>query len=237
MMKRKTNVMMTAVPALILTVCGNVYANGNISSGSGQPVSLAKPAEESLVENGESLKAWEREEGWTAFYTFTRDDNLKDAWEAAAEAFGPVIGMDDLDGDGLKALNVQVCGLEDDIVDFEFDGNTITALDSRENIVFSNEYDYVTMIENAIEGAGVYVYRTEDSDAGKYTCLCLTLPAVESDEGGVMTYFRLRYAADNYEDLFAEDYSGTTGVMVDSSTSEEDLDYTIRLLYGAEVKR
>lgn len=69
----------------------------------------------------------------------------------------------------------------------------------------------------------------------KISYLCMTAPAVESDEGGVMTYFRLRYLEDNYEEVFAEDYNGITGVMADRAATEEDLDYTIRLLYGAEA--
>lgn len=235
-MKKITTLLMTA--ALVFSMPGS----GNAASGETTPptaetsVSSTELAEEESAARGESLVDWEAEEGWTAFYTFTRDERLNDAWDAAAEAFGPAIGMDDLDGDGLKALNVQICGLEDDIVRFEFAEEEITAMDSAGKTVFSHKYNYIRTLDNAIEGAAVYIYKTDDSDAGQYTYLCLTLPDVEADEGGVMTYFRLRYAEESYEDLFSEDYNGITGVMVDASTPEEDLDYTIRLLYGAEVK-
>lgn len=67
--------------------------------------------------------------------------------------------------------------------------------------------------------------------AGKYTYLCLTLPSMESDEGCEMTYFRLRYTAENYKDLFQKDYNGVTGIIVDGATSEKNLDYTIREPY------
>lgn len=234
-MKKITTLLMTAALVFSMPGWGNAAGDENTPSTAEASISSTESAEDKSTAKGESLADWEAEEGWTAFYTFTRDEKLNDAWDAAAEAFGPAIGMDDLDGDGLKALNVQICGLEDDIVRFEFAGDEITAMDSTGKTVFSHKYNYITTIGNAIEGAAVYVYKTDDSDADKYTCLCLTLPDVESDEGGIMTYFRLRYAAENYEDLFSEDYDGVTGVMVDASTPEEDLDYTIRLLYGAEA--
>lgn len=221
-MKKIVALILSAALALSLAACGAIPFAG-----------LAERSVEAPAGSGESLEAWSSEAGWTAFYTFTQNEKLEDAWEAAAEAFGPVIGIKDLTGAGLKALNVQVCGLEDDIVRFEFDGSTVTAVNSEGGAVFSRPYTYVATIENAIEGAAVYVYQAEEPDAGKYTYLCMTAPAVESEEGGVMTYFRLRYAAADYEALFAEDYAGVTGVMVDSSVSEEELDYTIRLLYGA----
>lgn len=236
-MKKITTLLMTAAFVFSMPGCVNAASNENTPSTAESSISSTESAGDKSIAKGESLVDWAAEEGWTAFYTFTRDEKLNEAWDAAAEAFGPTIGMDDLDGDGLKALNVQICGLEDDIVRLEFAEDKISAMDSTGNTVFSHKYSYITTIDNAIEEGTVYVYKTDDSDADKYTCLCLTLPTVESDEGGIMTYFRLRYAAENYEDLFSEDYNGVTGVMVDASTSEEDLDYTIRLLYGAEVNQ
>lgn len=234
-MKKITTLLVTATLVFSMPGYGNAASNEKTPSTAEASVSSTEAAGDMSIAKGETLVDWETEEGWTAFYTFTRDEKLNDAWDAAAEAFGPAIGMDDLDGEGLKALNVQICGMEDDIVRLEFAEDNITAIDSTGEMVFSHKYNYTGTIDNAIEGAAVYVYRTDDSDADKYTYLCLTLPAVESDEGGIMTYFRFRYAAESYENLFSEDYNGITGVMVDAATPEEDLDYTIRLLYGAEV--
>lgn len=182
-----------------------------------------------------SLDKWKNENDWIAFYTFTEDEKLDAAWEAGAKAFGPTIGMYDLDGEGLKKLNRQVCGFEDAITRFEIADGIVTAFNNLGSIVFSHPYVYVTTIEDAIEGAAAYIYKTEDTDAEKYTYICITLPRVESEEGGVMTYFTMRYIADDYKSLFAENYNGVNGILASGETSESDLDYTIRLLYGAEI--
>ena len=233
-MKKILALLLSAVMVFSLAACGQANPEQTTSDSTSM---VEQTLDGTKLTNGESLKAWNTNAGWTAFYTFTRNENLNEAWEAAAKAFGPSIGMEQLDAEGLKAMNVQICGLEDDIAHFEFTDTTITATDSTGKTVFSHPYTYLETIDNAMEGDPVYVYKTDDSDAGKYTYLCLTLPAVESDEGGVMRYFRLRYSADNYRDLFAENFDGVTGIIADGATSEKDLDYTIRLLYGAEMKQ
>jgi len=106
--------------------------------------------------------------------------------------------MDDMTGDMLRAMNAQVCGMEDGIVSLTVDDSTITAVNAEGEAVFAHEYTYVNTVEDAIEGAPMFVFRTDDADAGKYTCLCLTQPAVASDEGGVIDNFNLRYAEADY---------------------------------------
>ena len=139
--------------------------------------------------------------------------------------------MEDMTDDMLRAMNAQVCGMEDGIVSLTVDGSTITAVDAEGGTVFAHEYTYVETVESAIEGAPMFVFRTDDADAGKYTYLCLTQPAVASDEGGVIDNFNLRYAEDDYEALFAEDYAGPTCVLVSGDTTIENMEYTIRLIY------
>ena len=77
--------------------------------------------------------------------------------------------MEDMTGDMLRAMNAQVCGMEDGIVSLTVDGNTITAVNAEGEAVFAHEYTYVDTVENAIEGAPMFVFRTDDADAGKYT--------------------------------------------------------------------
>ena len=88
-------------------------------------------------------------------------------------------------------------------------------------------------IENAVEGAPVYVYHAEDADAGEYSYICLTIPSVATNEGGVIANFNIRWTAEDYASLFAEDYQGPTGVLVWAETSIEDMDHTLRLICGA----
>ena len=82
----------------------------------------------------------------------------------------------------------------------------------------------------------MFMFRTDDADAGKYTYLCLTQPAVASDEGGVIDNFNLRYAEADYEALFAEDYAGPTCVLVSGDTTIENMEYTIRLIYTGSAE-
>ena len=143
--------------------------------------------------------------------------------------------MDDMTGEALRAMNAQVCGMEDGIVSLTVDGSTVTAVDANGDAVFAHEYAYADTVENAIEGAPMFVFRTAAA-AGKYTYLCLTQPAVASDEGGVIDNFNLRYAEADYEALFAEDYAGPTCVLVSGDTTIENMEYTIRLIYTGSAK-
>ena len=76
--------------------------------------------------------------------------------------------MDDMTGEALRAMNAQVCGMEDGIVSLTVDGSTITAVDAEDGTVFAHEYTYVDTVENAIEGAPMFVFRTDDADAGAF---------------------------------------------------------------------
>lgn len=189
------------------------------------------------AQDGETLAAWQLDAGWRAFYTYTQEAELDDAWEAAAAAFGPALGMEDMDGATLKAMNAQVCGLPDGIVRLEFDGESVRALDAAGQTVFEHAYQYVAALPGALEEADVFVYHTEDADAGQFAYLCMTLPSVAAEEGGVITNFSLRYAEADYEALFAADYAGATGMLVAADTALSDVDYTIRLVYGAEPQQ
>ena len=173
---------------------------------------------------------WANESGWVSFAVLAQDEALADAWETGAKVFGPMLGMEGLDGPALKALNAQMCGMEDGIVSLAFSEESISAMDAN------GEVALVDTLENAIEGAPLYVFRTEDNDAGKYTYLCLTLPAKASDEGGVITNFNLRYAEDDYKALAAENYAGVTCVLVSGETTVEDMEYTIRLIYTGSAE-
>ncbi len=183
---------------------------------------------------GETLADWKNDAGWTAFYTFTQNPDLDDAYEAAAEAFAPAIGMDDLDGEGLKALQIQAAGFEDDISSFTFTDDSMTALDSEGDKVFSYQYSFVETIENAIEGENAYIYKTDNAGAEEFTYLCLTLPNIATEEGGVIQSFNIRHAADDYEALATDTYEGSAGVVIDADAPIEDVDYTIRVVYGAQ---
>ncbi len=183
-----------------------------------------------------TLSDWANDSGWVSFAVLAQDDALTDAWEAGAKVFGPVLGMEDLDGPALRALNARMCGMEDGIVSLAFSEDSISAMDADNGVVFSHQYALVDTLENAIEGEPLYVFKTGDNTAGKYTYLCLTLPAKASDEGGVITNFNLRYAEDDYKTLAAEDYAGVTCVLVSGETTVEDMEYTIRLIYTGSAE-
>ena len=91
-----------------------------------------------------TLDAWQNEAGWTSFAVLAQDDALADAWDAGAKAFGPALGMEDMTGEALRAMNAQVCGMEDGIVSLTVDGSTITAVNAEGEAVFAHEYTYVT---------------------------------------------------------------------------------------------
>lgn len=182
--------------------------------------------------DGTTLDAWVHEEGWTSFSAYTQVEALDSAWEAAAASFGAAVGMEDLDGSTLKALNMAACGFEDGITTLTFSGSTVTALNQAGNVVFAHAYRFVETIDAALEGATVYVYTTDDAQAGQYAFLCMSLPGVASDEGGVVTNFSLRCTESDYSALFHDGYEGVTHVLVHADTPIEDVDYTIRLVYS-----
>ena len=183
-----------------------------------------------------ALDAWQSDAGWTSFAVLAQDEALTNAWDAGAKVFGPALGMDDMTGEMLRAMNAQVCGMEDGIASLSFDGDTVIAANAEGETVFFHEYAYVETVGNAIEGAPMFVFKTDDTDAGKYAYLCMTQPAVASDEGGVIGNFNLRYAESDYEALFAEDYAGPTCVLVSGDTTVVDMEYTIRLIYTGSAE-
>lgn len=233
-MKKHLSLILAATLSLPLVAYGNSADNNEDRSVSTE--SATSQQEETVQEEatGETLTDWKNDAGWTAFYTFTQNPDLDNAYEAAAEAFGPAIGLDDLDGDGLKALQVQAAGFEDDISSFTFTDDTMTALDSEDNKVFSYQYSFVETIENAIEGENAYIYKTDNAEVKEFTYLCLTLPNVATEEGGVIQSFNIRHAADDYEALATDTYEGSAGVVIDADAPIEDVDYTIRVVYGAQ---
>lgn len=182
-----------------------------------------------------TLAPWEHEAGWLSFSAFAQSDVLLDAWETGAKHFAPILGIENLDGEMLRAMNAQMCGFEDGIVALTVADNSVTASDESGNVVFSYTYSCIDTLENAIDGATAYVFETSDENAGKYHFLCMTLPDVASAEGGVITNFNLRYTEKDYKALFADEYEGVTCILVRGDTTLENMDYTIRLIYGGSA--
>ncbi len=87
-----------------------------------------------------TLADWANESGWVSFAVLAQNDSLMDAWDTGAKAFGPMLGMEDLDGSTLRALNAGMCGMEDGIVSIAFSEKTISALDANGEAVFSYQY-------------------------------------------------------------------------------------------------
>lgn len=233
-MKKLVSLILAAALSLSLAACGVSAGSSEAHPAAAQSAAVQQQPAPQENAAGETLADWENDAGWTAFYTFTREPALDDAYEAAAAAFGPAIGLDDLDGAGLKALQVQAAGFTDDIASFLFADDTMTALDSGGNTVFAHPYSYVETIADAIEGENAYIYKTEAADAGDFTYLCLTLPSVATEEGGVIRSFNIRHAADGYAALATDAYEGSAGVVIDADAPLEDVDYTIRVVYGAQ---
>ena len=100
---------------------------------------------------------------------------------------------------------------------------SLTGLDADGNEVFSHEYTYVEEIPDVI---ACHVYKTEDTDAGEFTYLCL------SDDSPAETYhIEFRYGDDvealssYYDGKYA--YWLAAGILSDAD--EEMIDNCIEL--------
>ena len=187
---------------------------------------------------GTGTEAWQHEAGWINFSVAITQEGTAEVWDNAAKAFTEKQGLPiAMSGEQLKAGILQGHALENDIEDLSVDGNRMTGKKADGTELFSYEYVLVELIEEEaiLDGQKVYVFKTEEAGAGKYTYLLLTEPVKAEDEEASYTTFNLVCTGqDNYRALFDTKKTGTAVAicdMIEKDTTAEGLEFAIEKLF------
>ena len=183
-----------------------------------------------------TLEPWANEGGWVSFPLVVQQEELNGAWEEGAKAFAGAIGLaalEGLDGATLKKMMLQGYAYETHFDDLTVDGTRITVRSQEGEELFSHEYGWVETMENAMEGAAVYVFQAKDEKAGAFTYLCMTEPKTTESENGNYTSFNLFHAAKDYQAMFDKNNVQIPCMMIRADTGTEGLTAAILDIFAS----
>lgn len=183
---------------------------------------------------------WAHESGWISFSVAISQEGAEEVWDKAAEVFGASVGVP-MTGEMLKAAVLQGHVLENEVEDLRVEGNRFTGSKADGTELFSHEYSLNEVMEEAdiMDGAKVYVFRTEEADAGKYTWLLMTEPVkTEGENASYVSFNLVNTNEDNYRDIFNVDETGSAVAicaMIEKDTGMEGLAYAIQKMFANPV--
>lgn len=184
---------------------------------------------------------WSHEAGWMNFTLALAQDGLDEVWEKAAAAFGASLGLEGLGGAQLKSMMLQGHVIENSVEDLSIEGDRFTGRKSDGTELFSREYSLIETIreDGILGGEAVYVFGTEDADAGEYKYLLITEPQKAEGEDAAYTTFNLVCTKeDQYRSIFDMEKSNkavAVCAMIEKDTSEEGLAFAIEKLFSNPV--
>jgi len=189
---------------------------------------------------GTGTEAWQHEAGWINFSVAISQDGADEVWEAAAKIFGDSVGVP-MTGAMLKAGVMQGHALENEVEDLTVEGNRMTGKKTDGTELFSHEYALAEVIEEEaiMDGKKLYVFKTEEADAGAYTYLLMTEPVTTQGEGVSYTTFNLIRTGDaDYRAMFAVEENGAAVAvcdMIQKDTALEALAYAVQKMFANPV--
>ena len=189
---------------------------------------------------GTGTEAWQHEAGWINFSVAISMEGSDEVWEQAAKIFGESVGIP-MTGETLKAGVLQGHAVENDVEDLTVEGNRLTGKKADGTELFSHEYALAEVIEEEaiLEGKKVYVFMTDEADAGKYTYLLLTEPLTTEGEGTSYTTFNLICTEqEDYRALFdTEKATAPVAVcdMIQKDTAPEAIAYAVQKMFANPV--
>ncbi len=185
-------------------------------------------------------EAWQHEAGWINFSVAITQEGSEEVWNEAAKIFGASVGVP-MTGEMLKAGVMVGHTLENDVEDLSIDGNRLTGKKADGTELFSHEYTLAEVIEEeaVMKGVKVYVFKTEEAGAGKYTYLLMTEPVTTNGEGVSYTTFNLICTeSENYRAMFDVEATGTPVAvcdMIQQDTELEALAYAVQKMFATPV--
>ena len=191
---------------------------------------------QTTVSSGKSLADWAAyEAGFETFLNYMDDEELDSAWERAAAAMSTSTGTD-YTADSLKQMWTALCatttaGQDTPIANMVVDGQTVTFTDASGDEIASYNYVWADTVEQGLEGAETFVFKTDDADAGVFTYLAMMAPGYDE---GMAAHFHFRYGATE-ESLDLENQSNMWyPTMLDASATIEEKAQVILAMHGAD---
>ena len=180
-----------------------------------------------------TAEPWQHEGGWVSFAVAMTRDDLGDIWDEVAKVFGESIGFAEMTGDQLKDMTLQGAAATGGVDEMRVEGNRFigTALDGTE--LFNHEYTFVETYENkkALGDTTLYVFKTDDKDAGEYTYLLLMEPKKTESEAGSYISFNMFHTQGKYKNLFKGKNVAVPCTMIEKDTPVEGMRAVIERLY------
>lgn len=136
------------------------------------------------------LSQWNGE--WDSFSEYCLDEELDSAWKLVSDGFG-------IDDSEFKEYFRRLCFVPDDVIEFKVDGKTVSGYNTKNEEVFSHDYEYAATFASDSEGTVLkgdvtYVFKTDDEDAGLYKYICFMPICSMENNGGYMTeHFHFKY--------------------------------------------
>ena len=184
---------------------------------------------------GVGTELWEREGGWLAFSVALSAEGTEEAWETGAEQFGASLGIPGMSGSQLKSLMLKGYKLEDGVDELLVEGNRFTGKTADGSEIFSHEYFWTETIEeeDVLGGTRVYLFQTEEAEAGTYACLMMTEPVSSGTDGQEYVTFNLLHSeAGNYRAALGSMLPET---LIGEDTEIEGLSSAIMRLFSGPV--
>lgn len=187
-----------------------------------------------------ATEIWQHEAGWINFSVAITQEGADEVWEQAAKIFGESVGIP-MTGDMLKSGVLQGHTLENDVEILGVEGNRITGKKADGTELFSHEYSLAEVMEEEgiMDGKKVYVFRTEEAGAGKYTYLLMTEPVrAENETAGYTTFNLVCTENGNYRDLFDTEKAETAVqicAMINHDAGVEGLAYAVQKMFASPV--
>ncbi len=188
-----------------------------------------------------TTELWQHEAGWVSFSVALAQDGMDEAWEEGAKVFGDNLGLAGLSGTQMKQMLMQGYAIENGVDELVVSGNNFTGKTKDGTELFSYEYAWVETLEqdSIMGGTKVYVFQTEEANAGEFTYLLMTEPLkTEGDSTSYVTFNLFHTEKKEYKDLFSAKKTGTATVpctMIEKDTGIEGLVYVLERLYSQPV--
>lgn len=184
---------------------------------------------------GVDMELWQHEAGWTSFQLVLSQDELNSVWEENVEAFGESMGIPGLTVAQMKSMLLQGMSMESGVDELSVEGSRMTGWNADGTEVFSHEYTLAETLEDKsiLGGVKMYVFRTEEKDAGDYTYLLMTEPVkTEGENVGYTTFNLVCTGRKDYRNLFKGKSVIVPCTMIGKDTTMEGLAFAIERLFA-----
>ena len=189
---------------------------------------------------GVGTEMWQHEAGWVSASLAMSWEGLEEAWDKATEAFAERMGLKGLEAAQLKTMMLKGYSMESGVDELGVEGDRFVGRNADGTEAFAHEYAFVETLENKdiLGGVKVFVFRTEEKNAGDYTYLLMTEPVKTEGEGVSYTTFNLICTGrKDYRNLFKGKNVVVPCPMIEKDTGNDGVAYMIERVFTAPLNK